>query len=308
MTALSHLIDIDTLPADTIDALLNAANAILQNPSVMDHRFINTTVATLFYESSTRTRISFQLAAARLKMLCVDFNSQGSSVHKGESLQDTAASLIAMGANILILRHQKPHSPKLLADVVGDKAGIINAGDGANAHPTQALLDMLTIGQHKKKFTGLRVAIVGDVLYSRVARSQICALNKLGVEDIRVIAPSVLLPQDIHTWPVNVCDDMTDGLSDVDVIICLRIQKERMPSDLFPDVNAYHRQFGLDNARLKLAKPDAIVMHPGPINRGIEIDAGVADGKQSVILQQVHNGVALRMAVLAAVAKTLNLG
>ncbi|MCD6055978.1 MAG: aspartate carbamoyltransferase [Gammaproteobacteria bacterium] len=303
--SLMHLIDIESLSAETINALLAAANAILKGHAVKISQNIaeNTPVATLFYENSTRTRFSFHLAASRLKMTCLDFTREGSSASKGESLQDTAATLVAMGAKILILRHPEAHSAEQLKEIVGDKASIINAGDGAHAHPTQALLDMLTIQHHKKKFNDLRVAIIGDVLYSRVARSQICALTKLGVKAIHVIAPTVLLPQDIHRWPVVLYDDIAAGLKEVDVIICLRIQKERMPSDLFPDVVAYHEQYGLTQERLLLAKPDAIVMHPGPMNRGVEIESSVADGKQSVILEQVHNGVALRMAVLSAIAE-----
>lgn len=303
-TQLSHLVDIQSLSQQTLFALLDQAEAWLQpsTPFLVDSPLVNAVIATLFYEDSTRTRISFQLATKRLQAHCLDFVKQGSSVSKGESLEDTAANLIAMGAQIIVLRHPEPHTPAKLIDAVGDRAAIVNAGDGAYAHPTQALLDLLTIQQHKPNLSPLSVAIIGDVLHSRVARSQISALHTCGVTDIRVIAPANLLPQDINTWPVTLETDIEQGVSEADVVICLRLQKERMSTEQFPDNQAYYHQFGLSPQRLALAKPDAIVMHPGPINRNVEIADAVADGKQSVILQQVHNGIVMRMAVLAALA------
>ncbi len=303
---LPHLIDIESLSSDTITALLTQANTYLQQATTapINTPLTHKTVATLFYENSTRTRMSFQLAAHRLHAYCIDFNKQGSSVSKGESLIDTAASLIAMGANVLIVRHPHDKIATILAEKFTDQAAIINAGDGMYAHPTQALLDVLTIQQHKPNFKALKVAIIGDVSHSRVARSQICALSKLGVSDIRVVAPTALLPTDIQQWPVTVMADIEQGLSGVDVVICLRIQTERIATNQCPDVTTYHQQFGVSAQRLALAKPDAIVMHPGPINRGVEIDDAVADGSQSVILHQVRNSVPMRMAVLTVIANT----
>lgn len=302
--SLPHLLDIDSLTADTIDGLIQQAARWAADKPAKWPSLTNTIVATLFYENSTRTRLSFQLAASHLQAHCIDFTKDTSSVSKGESLQDTAASLVAMGTKILIVRHPHDHTPALLADLFGKQVAVINAGDGKHAHPTQALLDLLTISQYKSDFSKLRVALIGDVKHSRVARSQICGLTKMGVTDIRVIAPNAFLPEDIATWPVNVEQHIEQGLSGVDVVICLRIQKERIPADQFPNQQAYHQQFGLCSKRLALAKPDAIVMHPGPINRGVEITDAVADGSQSVILQQVRNGVFMRMAILATVAKT----
>jgi aspartate carbamoyltransferase catalytic subunit len=298
-----HLVDIKSLSRDQIISLIHMANNYLTHDGYQQLTLLDgKSVATVFYENSTRTRISFQLAARQLGAQVIDFSQLGSSVQKGESLTDTIATLIAMGIDRLVVRHSDEGTVATLANTFGNKAHFVNAGDGASAHPTQALLDMLTIWQHKSHFEPLRVAIVGDILYSRVARSQINALHCLGVSNIRVIAPSVLLPQEIETWPVTICDNLSDGLTDADVIICLRMQKERMPLDLFPDVNSYHQSFGVKASDLANAKPDAIVMHPGPMNRGIEIDNTVADSKQSVILQQVRNGVAMRMAILAAIA------
>ena len=302
MIALAHLIDIAALSEKTLQGILQLANTFLQRPAHFAN-CANTTAATLFFENSTRTRISFQLAAQRLNLPCVDLNSEYASIQKGESLEDTVMSLIAMGVKIVILRHPENDAAYHLQQALGNRVAVINAGTGTKAHPTQALLDMLTIMQHKPCFSSLRVAIMGDILHSRVARSQVCALHQLGVQDIRLIAPTMLLPTDVATWPVTTYSNREAGLCDADVVICLRIQKERMPTDLFPDIAAYRNAFGLTAAALQQIRPDAIVMHPGPINRNVEIDSCVADGPQSVILEQVRNGVALRAAVLAAVAQ-----
>jgi aspartate carbamoyltransferase catalytic subunit len=305
MIRINHLTDIDTIPAERLQALLGSAEQYLQTPKTCP-TFPNAQMATLFYENSTRTRLSFQLASQRLNMPSLALDSHYSSVQKGESIEDTAANLVAMGINILVIRHPDSDAPQRLLDVVGKQAAIINAGSGTASHPTQALLDVLTILQHKRSLEALTIAIIGDILHSRVARSQIVLLHKLGVQSIRLIAPNALLPAEVASLPVDVYTDMTKGLQQTDVAICLRIQKERMPPSLFPDVQAYREQFGLTPEKCQLLKPDAIIMHPGPMNRGVEIDSAVADGAQSVILEQARNGVALRMAVLASAAEHLH--
>ncbi len=257
------------------------------------------TVVNLFFENSTRTRTTFELAAKRLGAEVVNMNIATSATSKGESLLDTIRNLEAMFVDAFVVRHAVSGAAHFIAQQTAPHISVINAGDGQHAHPTQAMLDMFTIRQLKRDFPQLRVAIIGDILHSRVARSEIYALNILGVKEVRVIAPKTLLPTEIETLGVSVSHDLQQGLQDIDVIIMLRLQKERMTSALLPSESEYFNCFGLTEKKLKLAKPDAIVMHPGPINRGVEIDSKVADGKQSVILQQVSNGVAVRMAVMA---------
>lgn len=257
------------------------------------------TVVNLFFENSTRTRTTFELAAKHLGAEVVNMNIATSATSKGESLLDTIRNLESMFVDAFVVRHAVSGAAHFIAQQTAPHISVINAGDGQHAHPTQAMLDMFTIRQHKKDFSQLRVAIVGDILHSRVARSEIHALTILGVKEIRVIAPKTLLPSKIETLGVSVSHDMAQGLEDIDVIIMLRLQKERMTSALLPSEREYFQCFGLTQKRLTLAKPDAIVMHPGPINRGVEIESSVADGSQSVILQQVSNGVAVRMAVMA---------
>ena len=257
------------------------------------------TVVNLFFENSTRTRTTFELAAKRLGAEVVNMNISTSATSKGESLLDTIRNLEAMFVDAFVVRHAVSGAAHFIAQQTAPHISVINAGDGQHAHPTQAMLDMFTIRQLKRDFSPLRVAIIGDILHSRVARSEIHALNILGVKEVRVIAPKTLLPTEIETLGVSVSHDLQQGLQDIDVIIMLRLQKERMTSALLPSESEYFNCFGLTEKKLKFAKPDAIVMHPGPINRGVEIDSKVADGKQSVILQQVSNGVAVRMAVLA---------
>ena len=257
------------------------------------------TVVNLFFENSTRTRTTFELAAKHLGAEVVNMNIATSATSKGESLLDTIRNLESMFVDAFVVRHAVSGAAHFIAQQTAPHISVINAGDGQHAHPTQAMLDMFTIRQYKKDFSQLRVAIVGDILHSRVARSEIHALTILGVKEIRVIAPKTLLPSKIETLGVSVSHDMAQGLEDIDVIIMLRLQKERMTSALLPSEREYFQCFGLTQKRLKLAKPDAIVMHPGPINRGVEIESSVADGSQSVILQQVSNGVAVRMAVMA---------
>ena len=255
------------------------------------------TVVNLFYEDSTRTRISFEAAAKRLSADVINFSAKGSSVAKGESLKDTALTLQAMGADAVVVRHPASGAPHRLAEWVD--GSVVNAGDGAHEHPTQALLDALTIRRAKGGIENLIVAICGDVLHSRVARSNILLLNALGAR-VRVVAPSTLLPSGMADMSVEVFNSMEEGLKDADVVMMLRLQRERMAGSFVPSVREYFRFYGLDKEKLKVAKPDALVMHPGPMNRGVEIASDVADGPQSVIQQQVEMGVAVRMAVMEA--------
>jgi aspartate carbamoyltransferase catalytic subunit len=257
------------------------------------------TIINLFFENSTRTRSTFELAAKRLSADVMNFNISTSATSKGESLLDTLHNLEAMHTDMFVVRHNQSGAAEFIAQHVAPHVSVINAGDGCHAHPTQAMLDMFTIRRHKQDFANLRVAIIGDLLHSRVARSQIQALATLGVGEIRVIGPQTLLPRDSHTLGVHVYHDMTSGLKDVDVIITLRLQLERMQGALLPSAREYFRYYGLTEEKLKYAKPDAIVMHPGPINRGVEIASSVADGPQSVILEQVTHGIAIRMAVMS---------
>ncbi len=264
-------------------------------------------VANLFFENSTRTRTTFELAAKRLSADVLNLNISASATSKGETLLDTLRNLEAMHVDMFVVRHATSGAAHFIAQHADQGVGVINAGDGRHAHPTQAMLDMFTIRRHKQAFVGLRVAIVGDILHSRVARSQILALNTLGVSEVRVVAPRTLLPNDARSMGVHVYHDMDEGIRDVDVIIMLRLQKERMNGALLPSEHEYFRLYGLTERRLSLAKPDVIVMHPGPINRGVEMDSHVADGSKSVILQQVSYGIAIRMAVISMVIGTQNL-
>ncbi len=256
-------------------------------------------IANLFFETSTRTRTTFELAAKRLSADVLSLNISASSTSKGETLLDTLRNLEAMHCDMFVVRHNESGAAHFIAKNAAPGVAVINAGDGRHAHPTQAMLDMFTIRRHKKEFVGLRVAIVGDILHSRVARSQIIALNTLGTSEVRVIAPRTLLPADIRMMGVHVYHDLDEGIKDVDVVIMLRLQKERMQGAMLPSEHEYFRLYGLTEKRLKIAKPDAIVMHPGPINRGVEMDSEVADGPRSVILEQVSNGIAIRMAVMS---------
>jgi len=254
------------------------------------------TMVNLFFEPSTRTRMSFELAGKRLSMDVINVSIQSSSVVKGETMIDTIRTMEAYGADIVVIRHAQSGVPHLLAENVS--ASIINAGDGFNEHPTQALLDLLTIRQHKGRLEGLEVAIVGDIAHSRVARSNVYAMGRLGMS-VRLIGPPTLIPAGIGELPgVRVFHRMEEGIADADVVMQLRVQHERQRGGYFPSVEEFARLYILNSARLRLAKPDAIVMHPGPINRGVEISSAVADGGRSVILDQVSNGVAVRMAVL----------
>jgi len=261
------------------------------------------TVINLFFEASTRTRTTFELAAKRLSADVLNINVATTSI-KGESLLDMLRNLQAMQADMFVVRHSESGTAEYIARHVDEGVAVLNAGDGRHAHPTQAMLDAFTIRRHKGDFEPLTVAIVGDILHSRVARSQIHALNGLGVGEIRVVAPRTLLPRDVEGLGVHVHHDLTGGLRDVDVVIMLRLQRERMQGALLPNESEYYRRYGLTEAALSVAQPDAIVMHPGPINRGVEIESAVADGPQSVILEQVTNGIAVRMAVMSMVLGT----
>ena len=299
---LKHFLTIEGLDNKLLTEILDTAESFV---GVSEHQVKKVpllrgkTIVNLFFENSTRTRATFELAAARLSADVMNMNIATSSTAKGESLLDTIHNLEAMHVDMFVVRHALSGAAHFIAQQVAPHVSVINAGDGQHAHPTQAMLDMFTIRQYKKSFEGLKVAIVGDILHSRVARSQIMALITLGVAEVRVVAPKTLLPAGVETMGVFPFHDMAEGLADVDVVMMLRLQKERMNSAFLPSESEFFRCFGLTEAKLKLAKPDAIVMHPGPINRGVEIASSVADGPQSVILQQVSNGIAVRMAVMS---------
>lgn len=293
-----HLLELATLDAETIERLLDLADtfgdisrrAIKKVPTLRGRTVVN-----LFMEPSTRTRTSFELAAKRLSADTLNISGGSSSVVKGETLLDTARNIAAYSPDIIVLRHKDAGAPHLLSRRID--ASIVNAGDGAHEHPTQGLLDMLTIRHHKRRIAGLRVAIIGDIAHSRVARSGIAGLCKLGAEVI-ACGPPTMIPIGIESLGCSTTFDRDEALDGADVVMMLRIQKERLDEELFPSDREYARRYGLDPDGLARARPDCLVMHPGPINRGVELDPRVADGPQSVILEQVHNGLAVRMAVL----------
>jgi aspartate carbamoyltransferase catalytic subunit len=302
---LRHLLTIEGLPRETILNILDTARSFV-SVAERDIKKVpllrGKSVFNLFFEPSTRTRTTFEIAAKRLSADVINLNVGTSSQSKGETLLDTVANLSAMHADMFVVRHGQSGAAHLIAQHVAANVHVINAGDGRHAHPTQALLDMLTIRHYKQDFSALRVAIVGDVLHSRVARSQIHALTTLGVPEVRVIAPRTLLPNHVSELGVHVFTDMKKGLADVDVVIMLRLQNERMSGSLLPSAQEFFKYYGLTSEKLAVARPDAIVMHPGPMNRGVEIESGVADGSQSVILPQVTFGIAVRMAVMSILA------
>jgi len=302
---LTHLISTEGLSRDILQHILDTAQTFvpLAERDVKKVPLLRgKSVFNLFFENSTRTRTTFEIAATRLSADVFNLNINVSSAAKGETLLDTIANLSAMQADIFVVRHESSGAPYLIARHVTPDVHVINAGDGRHAHPTQALLDMYTIRHFKKSFSNLTVAIVGDVLHSRVARSNIHALTTLGVAEVRAIAPLTLLPSGLAEMGVKTYTDMAQGLKDVDVIIMLRLQNERMRGALLPSSHEYFKHFGLTQEKLSYAKPDALVMHPGPMNRGVEIESAVADGPQSVILNQVTFGIAVRMAVMTIVA------
>ncbi|MCZ6577341.1 MAG: aspartate carbamoyltransferase catalytic subunit [Acidiferrobacterales bacterium] len=301
---LHHFLTTEGLDRDTILQILDTAESFV---SVGEREIKKVpllrgkTVVNLFFESSTRTRTTFEIAAKRLSADVINVDTRVSSTTKGETLLDTIRNLEAMHTDLFVVRHSRSGAAYLVAQHVPSHVRIINAGDGSHAHPTQGMLDMFTIRRYKGSFEKLKVAIVGDILHSRVARSQIHALTTLGVPEVRVIAPKTLLPTAVERLGVHSYTDMRAGLDDIDVVIMLRLQRERMESARIPSEQEYFNLYGLTTDKLRLAKKDAIVMHPGPMNRGLEIDSSVADGPQSVILPQVTNGIAVRMAVMAII-------
>jgi aspartate carbamoyltransferase catalytic subunit len=308
---LTHLLTLEGMPREQILYILDTAKQFVSvtspNREVKKVPLLRgKSVFNLFFENSTRTRTTFEIAANRLSADIINLDIPTSSTSKGESLIDTIDNLIAMQADIFVVRHNVSKAPIEIANHVPEHVHVINAGDGSHQHPTQGLLDAYTMRHFKQDFSKLKVAIIGDILHSRVAKSNIHALTTLGCNDIRAIGPESLLPsdlaKDLSALGVKIFHKVEDGIKDADVVMTLRIQKERMDQGQVPEGHAFFKQFGLNAERLALAKPDAIVMHPGPMNRGVEIDSAIADGKQSVILNQVTFGIAIRMAVMSIVA------
>jgi aspartate carbamoyltransferase catalytic subunit len=302
---LTHLLSIEGLSSSILKQILETAESfvgVAEREVKKVPLLRGKTVCNIFFENSTRTRTTFEIAAKRLSADVINLNVGTSSQSKGETILDTVDNLIAMHADMFVIRHSQSGAAHLIARHVAPHIHVINAGDGRHAHPTQGLLDVFTVRHYKPDMHNLRVAVVGDVLHSRVARSEIHALTTLGVPEVRVIAPKTLLPQQIEKMGVQVYHDMAAGLKDVDVIMMLRLQNERMNGALLPSAQEYFKTYGLTQEKLALAKPDAIVMHPGPMNRGVEIESTVADGAQSVILPQVTYGIAVRMAVMSILA------
>jgi aspartate carbamoyltransferase catalytic subunit len=304
---LRHFLTLEGLPRDLLVRIMDTAESFA---SVTEQQVKKVpllrgkTVVNLFFENSTRTRTTFELAAKRLSADVLNVNIATSATSKGESLLDTIRNIEAMRVDMFVVRHAESGAAHFIAGHVQPHISVLNAGDGRHSHPTQAMLDMFTIRRHKGDFSRLKVAIVGDVLHSRVARSEILALNTLGAREVRVVAPRTLLPAAAtESLGVRVYHDLDQGLAGVDVIIMLRLQRERMTGAFLPSEHEYFERFGLTEARLAKAAPDVIVMHPGPINRGVEIDSRVADGPHSVILQQVSNGIAVRMAIMSLVLR-----
>ena len=299
---INHLISTDDLNYESIIKIFDMAESFFkigQRDIKKIPLLRGKTICNLFFENSTRTRTTFEIAAKRLSADVINLDIPTSSQSKGESIFDMVDNLIAMGTDIFVVRHPEAGVPNKIANHVASNIHIINGGDGSNAHPTQGLLDAFTIRKFKKNFSNLKIAIVGDIQHSRVAKSEINVLSTLGAKEIRVIGPKSLMPDNIDQLKVKVFHTMEEGLKDVDVVMMLRIQKERMSNDTIPSESEYFKSFGLNQKRLKIAKDNALVLHPGPINRGVEIESEVADGKQSVILNQVKYGIAIRMAIMA---------
>ena len=295
---LIHFLNIENLSAQQILEILELADTV-KSKSLNEK-----TVASLFFEPSTRTKTTFELAAKRLGVDFINIDIANSSTSKGESIVDMIKTLEAMQCNMFIVRHSTSGIPHYIAEQVGSKISVINAGDGTHAHPTQAMLDMYTIKKYKTNFKDLNVAIVGDILHSRVAKSLIASLNILRVKNINIIGPKNLMPDNLNDLKVNYHSNLKDGINDADVIIMLRLQKERMHKALI-STEDYYNDFGLTKSKIAVAKKDVIVMHPGPINRGVEITSDVADSDQSIILDQVENGVDIRMAVIYLLAEKI---
>lgn len=299
---LRHFLTINGLPKETLVQILDTAESFIsfgQREIRKVPLLRGKTVVNLFFEPSTRTRTTFEIAAKRLSADVINLSATRMSTTKGESILDTVRTLEAMHTDLFVVRDSASGASHLIASHLPEHVRVINAGDGRHAHPTQAMLDMFTIRREKGGFEGLKVAIIGDILHSRVARSQIHALSTLGVDEIRLIGPRTLIPTEVEAMGVNVSSDMAEGLSGIDVVMMLRLQRERMDGQLVPSEQEYFNRYGLTDDKLRYANPDAIVMHPGPINRGLEIASSVADGEHSVILSQVTNGIAVRMSIMA---------
>jgi aspartate carbamoyltransferase catalytic subunit len=301
---LRHLLTLEGLSSELLGRILDTAESLekaLRGPEKNVPLLRGRTIVNLFFEPSTRTRTTFELAAKRLSADVLNLQMAASSTSKGETLFDTLKTLEAMQADMFVVRHDASGAAHFFAEHAAPGVAILNAGDGRHAHPTQGLLDLFTIRRYKQDFSRLNVAIVGDVLHSRVARSDIHGLRTLGVREIRVVAPPTLVPAGIEQMGVRVCHRVEEGLDGADVVILLRLQKERMLGAFLPSMSEFHRDYGLTRKRLETLRKDAIIMHPGPINRGVEIEGDVAYGPQSLILQQVSHGIAIRMAVMAMI-------
>jgi len=293
---LSHFLNIKELPKSYIEDIISRSEEIHNNSNI--RKYSENVVASLFFEPSTRTKTTFELASKRLSSNFINIDISNSSTAKGESIIDMVKTIEAMNCQMFVVRHSVPGTAHYIAESVSKNISVINAGDGSNEHPTQAMLDVFTIKKHKGGFQDLKISIVGDILHSRVAKSLIYALNTLGTKQINIVGPQKLIPEDYQELNVNYFSNMDEGIDDADVIIMLRLQKERM-HDALISLDTYYDDYGLNESRLKYAKGDVIVMHPGPINRGIEIESTVADGPNSVILNQVSYGISVRMAIMS---------
>ena len=293
---LTHFLNIKELPKSYIEDIISRSEEIHNNSNI--RKYSENVVASLFFEPSTRTKTTFELASKRLSANFINIDISNSSTAKGESIIDMVKTIEAMNCQMFVVRHSVPGTAHYIAESVSKNISVINAGDGSNEHPTQAMLDVFTIKKHKGSFQDLNISIVGDILHSRVAKSLIYALNTLGTKQINIVGPEKLIPDDYHELKVNYFSKMDEGIKDADVIIMLRLQKERM-HDALISLDTYYDDYGLNESRLKRAKNDVIVMHPGPINRGIEIESTVADGPNSVILNQVSYGISVRMAIMS---------
>ena len=300
---LRHLLTAEGLSKALLTKILDRAETFTKAPAKKHPLLHGKTIVNLFFEASTRTRTTFELAAKRLSADVLNLDVAASSTSKGETLLDTLATLQAMQVDMFVIRHPASGAAHFFAQHAAPGVSVLNAGDGRHAHPTQALLDVFTIRRHKPDFSKLSVAIVGDILHSRVARSDLHALRTLGVRDLRVVGPRTLLPAQVHTLGARPCYRLEEGLDGADVVILLRLQKERMTGYYIPSPGEFYRNYGLTRQRLKALKGDAMIMHPGPINRGVEIEGEVAYGERSLILQQVTHGIAVRMAVMAMLAE-----
>ena len=299
---LIHLLNISNMSREQIYEILDLAETYVDNNQKKYTDLEGKTIASLFFEPSTRTKTTFELASKRLSADFINIDISNSSTLKGESIVDMIKTLEAMSCDMFIVRHSISGTPHYIAKEVGEKISVINAGDGIHAHPTQAMLDMYTIRKYKKEFDNLKVAIVGDILHSRVAKSLITSLTILSVKNINIIGPKILMPENLNDLNVEYFENLEDGISECDVVIMLRLQKERMHEALI-STDDYYKKYGLTTKKLQSASKEVIVMHPGPINRGVEIDSEVADGNNSVILDQVTSGISIRMAIMSMIMK-----